>query len=71
MQAWKKNPKIGALVLAEGRFKDRSTINHIRRLSSVKTLSLQNTSILQTSARMEVRRVSPSSSRHIRRLSSR
>lgn len=72
MQAWKKNPKMGALVLAQGRFKDRSTLNHIRRLSSVKTLSLQNTSALQTSPRMEVRRVAlHTSSRHIRKLSSR
>ncbi|MBL8677033.1 MAG: lytic transglycosylase domain-containing protein [Alphaproteobacteria bacterium] len=72
MQAWKKNPKMGALVLAQGRFKDRGTINHIRRLSSTKTLSLQNAPILQTSARMEVRRVAPhTSSRHIRKLSSR
>jgi hypothetical protein len=71
MQAWKKNPKIGALVLAQGRFKDPSTINHIRRLSRAKTLSLQNTPILQTSTRMEVRRVAPRTSRHIRKLSSR
>lgn len=71
MQAWKKNPKIGALVLAQGRFKDHNTINHIRRVSSTKTLSLKNTPILQASAKMEVRRVTPSASRHIRRLSRR
>lgn len=69
MQTWKKNPKIGALVLAQGRFKDRSP-NHIRRLSNVKTLSLQNKPIFQTSPRMEVRRVAlHTPSRHIRKLS--
>lgn len=71
IQAWKKNPKIGALVLAQDRFKERSTINHIRRLSSAKTLSLQNRPTLQASSRMEVRRVALSPSRHIRRLSRR
>ena len=71
MLAWKKNPTIGALALAQGRFRDRSSPNHIRRLSSVKTLSLQNTQILQASARMKVRRVAPRTSPHIRKLSSR
>jgi hypothetical protein len=69
MVAWKKNPEIGALVLAQDRF-DRSNPSRIRHLSKVKTLSLQDAKVFQASAKMEVRRVSRSS-RHIRRLSNR
>ncbi|MBX9786858.1 MAG: lytic transglycosylase domain-containing protein [Alphaproteobacteria bacterium] len=71
MQTWKKSPKTGDLILAKNRFRERSNSNRIRRLSNVKTLSLQNTQVLQASARMEVRRVAPRASRHVRRLSSR
>lgn len=70
MLAWKKNPQIGALVLAQERF-DRSNPNRIRRLSRAKTLSLQDANVFQASAKMEVRRVSRSNSRHIRRFSNR
>ena len=64
MLAWKQKGTIPPLLLAHDRFGDKSNPNRIRRLTTKKTLSLQNRVPLLASNKMAVRRISTRNSRH-------
>ena len=74
LNVWTRDINNGGISLAAGVFESVSsessfpTVNRIRRLTTVKTLSLKEARVIQSSSKGSVRRVTRVKSRHIHRI---